>query len=247
MDTEFKLLELGPSLAKHVKYEVGDSFTAHFEVLRPFGDYDHAKVIRNQKRLTLLGILGGALLLRGQVLFIDDSQEYLFVGSVKVTSMDDLESVGLNIGDFAPHDPVLDFLLLLNQTGSDHTEAQDLIDGLKSQRLIYEELFNNAPYYVCLFNSDARAVFQNLPLQKLLGTIGIAQQPLSDLVLPEDHPRVQKDIHHCIKGMTLAPYEFAAKKSNGDRIHFDGRLVPFHVEGLPEMATGYFVQRGHPV
>jgi PAS domain-containing protein len=243
MDADFKLLELGPSLAKRIDFQVGDPLTTYFEVQRPFGEFTAAKVVRNQQRLTLLAVLESSLQLRGQLLHLEDANEYLFLGSVKIASMDEIQANGLTIGDFAAHDPVLDFLFLLNQSGSTSTEAQEMIEGLTNQKHIYEAILNNAPNYVFLIDSDHRLVFQNLPLQLVLGSIGIAQPSLASLVPAENYHRVEQDVARCIDGEILAPYELVLERASGEEILLDGRLVPFSVHGLPQMAAGYFIQR----
>jgi hypothetical protein len=242
LDAQLTLLEVGRSLRSRVQFEPGDPLEKHFTVLRPFGSLSSQKVIRNQDRLTLLKVKASGLQLRGQLVYLDSRDEYLFVGSLKINSMADVEEHRLNIGDFAAHDPILDFLFLLNLSGSSSTEAQEVIDSLRVQTTLYKAALDKDTSYVFLINLDHRFIYQNNPFQLILGTVGIAQPALSGICTAESFSQVAKDIQGVINGYPRENYRLEVHRADGSVLPLVGSMKPFSVENLEPMAVGYFTE-----
>ncbi|NJR32877.1 MAG: hypothetical protein HC778_08840 [Chamaesiphon sp. CSU_1_12] len=70
----------------------------------------------------LLQACGNQIRLKGQMLPIQDANLLAFLGSPWLTDIADIQPLGLALSDFAIHDPVSDYLLLLQ---SKQTALQD--------------------------------------------------------------------------------------------------------------------------
>jgi len=72
--------------------------------------------------------------LKGQMICLSDPEVILFIGSPWVTDTKSLELLGLKLKDFAIHDPIVDFLFLLQSKNTALVDTQKLADELTQQR-----------------------------------------------------------------------------------------------------------------
>ncbi|MFD0481958.1 EAL domain-containing protein [Kineococcus sp. GCM10028916] len=120
---------VGPSLAKVCPdLDVGDPVAATLRITTP-RDLTWERCGDELPRGLVLVETGRGQVLRGQVL--PTGEGTLFVGTPWVTSMSDLLHLGLRLDDFAPADPVTDFLLLLGAQASALSDAQLLATQLQ--------------------------------------------------------------------------------------------------------------------
>lgn len=109
-DESLRLLRAGPSMQKLL--EPGWQKRTLAEVLlarRPAGRLDGDWLAAHEGELLLLKLCGRDATLRGQVLLLPDGLG-LFAGVPWLNEADDLETLGLNMRDFAPHDSAQDLL-----------------------------------------------------------------------------------------------------------------------------------------
>ena len=110
-----KITALGPrwkSFAPEIA--VGDDLFKHFTIERPLGCMDAATICASREEIYLLQVHGKpGFTLRGQILSLDDGGRILFVGGPWIIHVDDLVVHSLGFGDFPPHDPRGDLLVLL--------------------------------------------------------------------------------------------------------------------------------------
>lgn len=240
LDKELKLIEIGRSLKTRMNYVEGDHILEHFTVRRPFGTLTYAKIIKNQHRLTLLDVNKSSLQLRGQLVHLETTDEFLFVGSLKINSMADIEQHKLNIGDFSAHDPILDFLFLLNLSGSSSSEAEQTNNRLTTQKQIFETTIDAAPLHIFIMSADRCLIYQNDRLKLTLGTIGISQPTLASVCQPETYQKACADLLAVTKGDSIQDYQLAFRRADGSSLLLHGQLKPLLMAALPPMAIGYF-------
>lgn len=107
LDGEGNILESGPSFSKIVKSPVGSS-------ILPLIKKDNADTLPSlppEFEIFRLSSKGNGPELRGQLLPLDE--HFFFAGTVVINNTDLLKKYGLNFKDFANHDNVFDFLMLL--------------------------------------------------------------------------------------------------------------------------------------
>ena len=118
--------------------EHGMPVNALFEMHRPSGAFEAEWLAQNQGRLLLVRELRSGMLLRGQVM-MDADGAGLFLGTPWVSAPDDLDRLGITLGDFAPHDPIQDMLHVLQAQQVANEELKMLNARLKAQRQLLME------------------------------------------------------------------------------------------------------------
>ena len=125
---------------------IGDRFEQHFKINRPSLTAIDFKVIREQTRsLFLLEALNSSIQLKGQIVEVEDPETALiFLGSPWITEQSALKTYGLTLKDFAIHDPIADYLFLLQGKNTALTDAQKLTSKLTQQRTILAKAHDEA-------------------------------------------------------------------------------------------------------
>jgi signal transduction histidine kinase len=114
-DRKFRLLQAGPVISRLLpELRVGSLLSDHFNLERSAMHWDFDAIVEQSESLFLLRALDQRhLILRGQMLPLGGQDALFFLGSPWVTEVGGLQSRGLEIDDFAVHDPVTDFLQIL--------------------------------------------------------------------------------------------------------------------------------------
>jgi signal transduction histidine kinase len=92
---------------------------------QPLGNWDQLDRTRGHL-VQVLSILVPDLVLRGQFVLTGDPDVLMFLGSPVVSSMSIILDLGLSISDFALHDPVSDYLVLLQTQAASLSDANNL-------------------------------------------------------------------------------------------------------------------------
>jgi PAS domain S-box-containing protein len=103
-----------------------------FDLVTPPGTRLLPSEVVAQERTLFLLRTGGGLTLRGQMTALDDGAA-CFLGSPWLTSFEQLGELGLSLSDFAPHDPVADFLMLTRAQAGALADAERLGDRLQAE------------------------------------------------------------------------------------------------------------------
>jgi len=140
-------------------------FEDTFTFIRPrLGiEYKFDSIIKFKDQVFILQIknLSTPINLKGQFVFDSHNNRLVFCGSPWITSEDDFSKSNLYISDFALHDSVLD---LLQVTGSLQMEFNDkaiLNIEIEKQKKFYENLFDNIPLDIGVFDNELRYKFLN--------------------------------------------------------------------------------------
>ena len=105
-----------------------------FRLLRPEGEWDFAWLLKNRRELFLLVHLTSGLQLRGEFVALPGDAELLFLGSPWLTDSREIVERGLDLDDFAVHDPVVDLLNVLEGQRMALGDAKKLLAKVSSQR-----------------------------------------------------------------------------------------------------------------
>ena len=111
MDENLGIGSAGAGIQKICPEIIGSRFEKMFAFKRPFSiEYNFDSIITYTKQIFILDYLGSELILRGQFIYAEHSNELIFVGSPWLTNVNDLEKYNLLITDFALHDTTPDLL-----------------------------------------------------------------------------------------------------------------------------------------
>jgi len=137
MDAHLNITSVGVSLNKVHKISIGSSFGIHFSVKRPFVEINGANIFPSLLgQVVVIAVKDAAhTLLRGQFELLTQEDELLFIGSPWFDASEKLVATGLNLGDFAPHDPLPDLLHLLKTQELANVDLKELLGKVNNQRV----------------------------------------------------------------------------------------------------------------
>ena len=140
MDHELRMIELGSSLTKLFPDIKEQLFSNHFQIIRPHIDQYSYHDIKHQGRGVVM-IKSDHIHLRGQLEILEDCQSILFIGAPWFNQADELTTSGLSIGDFAHHNPSLEFLQLLQTEEITNKELKDLLKSVNQKKIELERAY----------------------------------------------------------------------------------------------------------
>ena len=138
LDGSMRIESAGRTLQKLIPaLEIGAQFGDHFQLLRPHIEADGPDAFDTVLgRLVLVGAMDTDLQLRGSFWKLE-AGGYLLAGSPLMNKAEDMERLGLVMTDFAPHDPVTDFLFAIRARDVTLDEIRSASDR---QQLLTREL-----------------------------------------------------------------------------------------------------------
>lgn len=91
------------------------------------------------------------LTLRGQLEYIENTNQLIYIGSPWLGSMDQIHDIGLTIHDFAFHDPLIDLLHVLKTQELTTNELKILLSQVNEQRKLLKTQEEKIPKYYCKY------------------------------------------------------------------------------------------------
>jgi signal transduction histidine kinase len=241
LNRDLEMVHVGPVLKRLYPdiLERTDLLT-HFQIKRPnvIPNFD---AIRAQSRsLFLLESIQNGMQLKGQIIYVDYEEVILFLGSPWITETKLMTNFNLKISDFALHDPVADFLFLLQAQTTSLADAKRLADKLAKQKieirkaLIQEkELSGLKTRFITTASHEFRT-----PLGIISSSTGLLEDYDHKLDRPKKLKHWQR-IQSAVKHMTtllediLLIYQTDAGKLECKRSEFD--LIGFCQELIEEL------------
>jgi signal transduction histidine kinase len=136
LNRDLEIIHIGPVI-KRLYPEILSykNFQQHFEIKRPNVVADFDAIRAYPRSLFLLESLKNGMLLKGQIVYVDYEEVILFLGSPWITDTNTMADFKLKLSDFALHDPVADFLFLLQAQSTSLKDAKRLADKLAKQKI----------------------------------------------------------------------------------------------------------------
>ena len=164
----------GQSLTKIYAQVIQQPFFTQFVVKRPeLATQSFEGLKAEVNKLIVLETIGETpIALRGQIEFLPETNQLLFVGSPWFESMEQIKSNSLSIHDFAYHDPLIDLLHVLKTQEIVNEEVKQLLHTIQQQRndlkrlsLVAEETVNA----VIIADKDGKIDWVNKGFTKITG------------------------------------------------------------------------------
>jgi len=112
------IIQSGEVLQRLTPDIVGLPFSQCFQINRPIIQaVTFTTLNKKSNSIFILKSLQSEMTLKGQMLAVDDFEIMFFLGSPVVTDINQLKQIGIKLKDFAIHESVADFLLLLQTKG----------------------------------------------------------------------------------------------------------------------------------
>ena len=209
LNLDLQFLQAGSTLRRLCPdIQLGARLDQAFTAVRPRGQISLAWVQKNREQFFLLEHRTTKLLLRGEFMPLPGKDMVLFLGSPWITDSQEIVTLGLNLGDFAIHDPVADMLQVFQANKIALEDAKKLAAKLTTQReelrdanerlrqqeretrklALIAEHTDNA---VVLTDPNGKVVWVNAGFTRLTGyTLGeiLGKKPGSILQGPETNP-----------------------------------------------------------
>ncbi len=163
VDAETCVRQLGPSLQRMFPdVDVGQRLSHYFRIKRPNIAIDYACIVENCQSLFLLERLGNDVMLKGQMFPMDSGNMIVFLCSPWVTDLQQVRDLGISLTDFALHDPISDYLFLLQAKDTTLAESTKLQGELRAHREILEETVQQRTKRLRSEIAERRAVEEEL-------------------------------------------------------------------------------------
>lgn len=135
LDRDLKIVQAG-EVAQRLCSEqlIGRRLEDFFRVDRPKVSLDFNSIKKHLKSLFILELLHNKMQLKGQVMCSETEDLLFFLISPWVTDTADLAPLGIKLKDFAIHDPIVDFVFLLQAKNASLNESKKLTEELKHQQ-----------------------------------------------------------------------------------------------------------------
>ena len=134
VDRALRLVQVGDALARICpEFVVGLSMAERVRLIRPDVPLAFDDLLARRRALFVIELLPMRLPLRGQLLPADDGEHLTFLCSPWITKTEQLATFGLALTDFPTHEPIADYLFLLQSQATALQEAQTLAARLETQ------------------------------------------------------------------------------------------------------------------
>ena len=136
MDNTLTILKTGQSLQKIIPDSTEIHFEKLFSIVRPYTpviNFDQIKLIHEQL-IIIKFINRESITFRGQFKFLHNSKQVIFIGSPWFDDANKLIESGLQINDFPPHNPMIDFLHMLKTQEIANEDMRNAIEKINWQK-----------------------------------------------------------------------------------------------------------------
>jgi PAS domain S-box-containing protein len=134
MDRDGAVLQTGAVLRRLAPELIeGSPAAASISIREPNIPFEVAAIREHMGRAFALEVLSNGLRMRGEIVETPDPEALLFLGSPRLTELQQLEKYGLGFADFALHDAVADYLPIL------HAQTAFLSDNRAMTQMLTEQ------------------------------------------------------------------------------------------------------------
>jgi len=132
IDSDTRVIRAGPAIHRLLPdLAGGEKFDSSFKIRHPANLVGYKEICEHSDQLFLLEARSlDKLLLKGQMLYLPHALAIVFIGAPWLTDSSDIAALGLSLNDFAIHDSVPDYLLILRTLKTSLGDAQALAEQL---------------------------------------------------------------------------------------------------------------------
>ncbi|WP_096603359.1 response regulator [Calothrix sp. NIES-2100] len=183
IDRQMKIVQMGEVLQRILEPMtiLGTSLEEHFQINRPNCPVYFEAICQQTRSLFLLQSQHKEMQLKGQMVYLEDCDYLVFIGSPWITDIVDLKKLELSIDDFPLYDSVSDYLFLLQAKNSALADAKKLTTKLTQQRSELRAtasrlrtLIESLQVGILLENENRQVILAN---QEFCNLFGIPQPP----------------------------------------------------------------------
>ncbi|MDM9384402.1 ATP-binding protein [Chlorogloeopsis sp. ULAP01] len=136
INRKLEIIQVGSVLERICPKEIiGNYFEQYFQINRPNISINFDAVIKQSRALFILEFLHNGMQLKGQMIYQLEQDLVFFIGSPWITDTNSLAPFGLKLKDFAIHDPIVDFIFLLQAKNIALADNEKLTAELTQQQM----------------------------------------------------------------------------------------------------------------
>ncbi len=120
---------------------VGEKIEKYFQIERPNIRIDFDTINKKSGCLFIVNFIYNSLQIKGQMIYEPENDMIFFLGSPWITDTASLAPLGIKLKDFAIHDPIVDFIFLLQAKNTALTDAEKLTTELTKQKTQLQKAF----------------------------------------------------------------------------------------------------------
>lgn len=183
-----------------------------------------------------------SLTLRGQLIALNESGDLLFVGTPWFTDTQQVARSGLRLTDFAPQDPIVEYLSLLQASREQTSRTKLLAERLATSEARYRHLWTRTFDLVHTLDARGRLLSVNDAWCEQLGyrREDVLGRPLQEMTAPESIPVCRAGLRRILAGETLNQVQVALLDRHGEHVHLVGSVVPAVANREVVGAEGFF-------
>ncbi len=131
-----EIVQIGKVLIRlYPQITFGSFLSDHFYPERPKISLKFELILKKINSLFLLKSLTNDMPLKGQMIFVEEQDIVFFLGSPWMTDLESLKTFKLSLKDFAVHDPVVDYLFLVQAQNTALFDSKNLTNKLTEQKI----------------------------------------------------------------------------------------------------------------
>ncbi len=146
---------VGEKLRRHVDV-IATTADGAFQVLRPRGSTSFIEAARSNTPMIEIRLRGGELRLRGHAVHVNDGQSIAFFASPLVSSLEGVQSAGLQLGDFSADDATPDLLLSMQATKTALADARVIQANLETALADAKAAILAKEQFLAVFSHEVR-------------------------------------------------------------------------------------------
>jgi signal transduction histidine kinase len=112
-DSNLTIIQAGKALRHRYPTLIGQRLSTCFTIHRPQLTMDFAQLRQQTNMVIVLQAVNDQMYLKGELLLFEEATVLAFLGSPWINDLSEIELLRLSLSDFALHDPISDYLLLL--------------------------------------------------------------------------------------------------------------------------------------
>jgi PAS domain S-box-containing protein len=173
IDSDTRVIRAGPAIHRLLPdLAGGKKFDSLFRIKHPANLITYEEICEHSDQLFLLEARSlDKLLLKGQMLYLPHANAIVFIGAPWLADSSDINVLGLSLNDFAIHDSVPDYLLLLHTLKTSLGDARVLAEQLNAMNRQLEKRIEERTQEVISANATLtetnRRLLQEITERKL--------------------------------------------------------------------------------